>query len=101
MRQALTRLGMEAERAPEAGDDLPGSKVGTALMAINSVCGWAAGRARPGITLALKHTMAPDAVATVCVGGNLETTVCREGLQDDPSSSPSAARYSIVGTAGN
>ena len=71
-----------------------GTKAGTVLMVINSRCGRAAGRARPGIALALKHTMAPDTVATVCVGGDLEaTTRVREYLQNYPPSSPSVALF--------
>jgi putative YphP/YqiW family bacilliredoxin len=96
MRSALTRLGVQATRTPEVVDALLGSRVGTARMAINPRCGRAAGRIRPGIALALKHTM-----TTVCVGGDLEATArVREGWQDDPPSSPAGARYRIVGTAG-
>ena len=52
MRQELTRLGVQETRTPEAVDAMLGSKAGTVLMVINSMCGCAAGRARPGIALA-------------------------------------------------
>jgi putative YphP/YqiW family bacilliredoxin len=63
-------------------------------MVINSMCGCAAGRARPGIALALKHSVVPDTVATVFAGGDLEaTTRVREYLQNYPPSSPSVALF--------
>ena len=94
MRQALTRLGVQAIRTPEALDALLGSRAGTALMVINSRCGCAAGRARLGIALALKHAVLPDPVAAVCTGADLEaTTRVREYLQNYPPSSPSVALF--------
>jgi putative YphP/YqiW family bacilliredoxin len=94
MRQELTRLGVQETRTPEAVDALLGQHAGTVLMVINSMCGCAAGRARPGIALALRHTMVPDQVATVFAGGDLEATArVREYLQDYPPSSPSVALF--------
>src|SRR5919108_5758871 len=94
MRQELTRLGVQETRTPEAVDALLGSKAGTVLMVINSMCGCAAGRARPGIALALQHSVVPDTVATVFAGGDLEaTTRVREYLQDYPPSSPAVALF--------
>jgi hypothetical protein len=69
MRQELTRLGVQETRTPEDVDAMLGSKAGTVLMVINSMCGCAAGRARPGIALALKHAVVPDTVATVFAAG--------------------------------
>jgi putative YphP/YqiW family bacilliredoxin len=64
------------------------------MMVINSMCGCAAGRARPGIALALQHSVLPDQVATVFAGGDLEATGrVREYLQDYPPSSPSVALF--------
>src|ERR687891_1208516 len=95
MRQELTRLGVQATRTPEAVDAMLGSKAGTVLMVINSMCGCAAGRARPGIALALKHAVVPDTVATVFAGGDLEATArVREYLPDYPPSSPAVALFS-------
>ena len=94
MRQELTRLGVQETRTPEDVDAMLGSKAGTVLMVINSMCGCAAGRARPGIALALKHSVVPDTVATVFAGGDLEaTTRVREYLPDYPPSSPSMALF--------
>ena len=94
MRQELTRLGVQETRTPEDVDAMLGSKAGTVLMVINSMCGCAAGRARPGIALALKHSVVPDTVATVFAGADLEATArVREYLQDYPPSSPSVALF--------
>ena len=94
MRQELTRLGVQETRTPEAVDALLGPKAGTVLMVINSMCGCAAGRARPGIALALRHAVVPDTVATVFAGGDLEATArVRAYLRDYPPSSPSVALF--------
>lgn len=64
------------------------------MMVINSMCGCAAGRARPGIALALRHGTLPDKVATVFAGADLEATArVREYLPDYPPSSPSVALF--------
>ena len=95
MRQELTRLGVQETRTPEEVDAVLGSNAGTVLMVINSMCGCAAGRARPGIALALRHATLPDTVATVFAGGDLEATArVRAYLQDYPPSSPSVALFS-------
>src|SRR5918998_5513603 len=94
MRQELTQLGVQETRTPEAVDAVLGPQGGTVLMVINSMCGCAAGRARPGIALALRHAIVPDTVATVFAGGDLEATArVREYLQDYPPSSPSVALF--------
>ena len=68
MRQELTQLGVQETRTPEDVDAMLGPHRGTVLMVINSMCGCAAGRARPGIALALRHATLPDTVATVFAG---------------------------------
>jgi putative YphP/YqiW family bacilliredoxin len=94
MRQELTRLGVQETRTPEAVDALLGQHTGTVMMVINSMCGCAAGRARPGIAVSLKHSVLPDQVATVFAGGDLEATArVREYLRDYPPSSPSVALF--------
>ena len=94
MRQELTRLGVQETRTPEAVDAMLGAHSGTVLMVINSMCGCAAGRARPGIALALRHAVVPDTVATVFAGGDLEATArVREYLRDYPPSSPAVALF--------
>lgn len=94
MREELTRLGVHETRSPEAVDELLRKEDGTVMMVINSMCGCAAGRARPGIALALRHSVVPARVATVFAGGDLEATArVREYLQEYPPSSPSVALF--------
>lgn len=94
MREELTRLGVHETRSPEEVDELLQKEDGTVMMVINSMCGCAAGRARPGIALALKHAVVPAKVATVFAGGDLEATArVREYLQEYPPSSPSVALF--------
>jgi len=94
MRQELTQLGVQETRTPEAVDAVLRPNAGTVMMVINSMCGGAAGRARPGIALALSHATLPDTVATVFAGGDLEATArVREYLHDYPPSSPSVALF--------
>jgi len=93
MREELTRLGVQETRTPEEVDALLTSN-GTIMMVINSMCGCAAGRARPGIALALRHPVLPNKVATVFAGGDIEATArVREYLKDYPPSSPSVALF--------
>ncbi len=95
MRQELTQLGVLETRTPEEVDAVLGAHSGTVMMVINSMCGCAAGRARPGIALALRHATLPDTVATVFAGGDLEATArVRAYLQDYPPSSPAVALFS-------
>ena len=94
MREELTRLGVQETRSPREVDELLRNKDGTVMMVINSMCGCAAGRARPGVALALKHAVVPAKVATVFAGGDLEATArVREYLQEYPPSSPSVALF--------
>ena len=94
MRQELTPLGVQETRTPEAVDAILAPEGGTVMMVINSMCGCAAGRARPGIALSLQHAVLPDTVATVFAGGDLEATArVREHLHDYPPSSPSVALF--------
>jgi putative YphP/YqiW family bacilliredoxin len=94
MRQELTQLGVQETRTPEDVDATLGAHGGTVMMVINSMCGCAAGRARPGIALSLRHAIVPDTVATVFAGGDLEATArVREYLHDYPPSSPSVALF--------
>lgn len=94
MREELTRLGVHETRSPQEVDELLRKEDGTVMMVINSMCGCAAGRARPGIAQALKHAVVPAKVATVFAGGDLEATArVREYLQEFPPSSPSVALF--------
>ena len=74
MREELTRLGVEELRTSEEVDAAVGNSSGTLMIVVNSICGCAAGKARPGVALALKHDVRPDRVATVFAGGDVEAT---------------------------
>ena len=74
MREELTRLGVEELRTPEAVDEAVKNSQGTVMVVVNSICGCAAGKARPGIALALQHTIRPDKIATVFAGADIEAT---------------------------
>src|SRR5216117_2191574 len=74
MREDLTRLGVEELRTAEAVDNTVSSSQGTVMVVVNSICGCAAGKARPGIALALQHGVRPDKVATVFAGADIEAT---------------------------
>lgn len=67
MRQELTRMGVEDLRQPEQVDQAMQEK-GTTLVVVNSVCGCAAGGARPGVAKALRHDKQPDRIVTVFAG---------------------------------
>ncbi|HEY5073083.1 MAG TPA: BrxA/BrxB family bacilliredoxin [Pyrinomonadaceae bacterium] len=74
MREELTRLGVEELRTPEAVDETIRNSQGTVMVVVNSICGCAAGKARPGVAMALQHDIRPDKVATVFAGGDIEAT---------------------------
>jgi putative YphP/YqiW family bacilliredoxin len=74
MRQELTRLGVQELRTVEDVDAAVRDTRGTLMIVVNSMCGCAAGRARPGIALALQHTPKPDVTATVFAGGDIDAT---------------------------
>jgi putative YphP/YqiW family bacilliredoxin len=74
MREELTRIGVEELRTPEdVQKTIEGSK-GTVMVVVNSICGCAAGKARPGIARALQHSVRPDKVGTVFAGADIEAT---------------------------
>ncbi|HXR98541.1 MAG TPA: BrxA/BrxB family bacilliredoxin [Terriglobales bacterium] len=73
MREELTRLGVEEARTAPAVD-AAAAKPGTTLVVVNSVCGCAAGKARPGIAQALRHSAKPDRAVTVFAGADIEAT---------------------------
>jgi putative YphP/YqiW family bacilliredoxin len=74
MREELTRLGVRELRTPADVDAAVRETRGTLMVIVNSMCGCAAGRARPGIALALEHGVTPDVVGTVFAGGDIEAT---------------------------
>jgi putative YphP/YqiW family bacilliredoxin len=92
MREELTRLGVVELRTPEAVDELLRRKSTTVMIVVNSMCGCAAGKARPGVALALQHPVKPDVVGTVFAGGDIEATErARQYFAPHPPSSPSIA----------
>lgn len=94
MREDLSRHGVIETRTPEEVDQLLAPGNGSVLMVVNSVCGCAAGKARPGVVLSLRHSVVPDKVATVFAGGDVEATAhVRELLSEYPPSSPSIALF--------
>ena len=94
MRQELTRHGVEEARTPEDVDRILAPGSGSVLMVFNSVCGCAAGTARPGLVQSLAHEAGPDKVATVFAGADLEATAhLRSKLSMFPPSSPSFALF--------
>ena len=91
MRRELTALGARECRTPEEVDAVL-SLPGVTMMVVNSVCGCAAGKARPGIALALQHPNRPDTVATVFAGADIEATErAREYFKGFAPSSPAIA----------
>jgi bacilliredoxin len=91
MRQELTALGVRACRSAADVDDVLKSP-GVVLMVVNSVCGCAAGKARPGIAMALQHTPRPEALASVFAGADIDATErARQYFTGFAPSSPSIA----------
>ena len=91
MRAELTQLGVRELRTAADGDTALDSS-GTVMMVVNSVCGCAAGKARPGIAIALQQDRRPDLIGTVFAGADIEATArAREHLLPYPPSSPSIA----------
>lgn len=92
MRDEVTRLGAKELRTPEEVDATIVNSKGTMLVVINSTCGCAAGAARPGLALAMQHSVVPDEIVTVFAGQDREATArARELFEDTPPSSPSFA----------
>jgi putative YphP/YqiW family bacilliredoxin len=90
MRDDLTQYGVEEARTPADVDRALSADTGeVVMMVVNSVCGCAAGKARPGIGMALQHTRKPSKVVTVFAGGDVEATDrVRELAGTLPPSSP-------------
>jgi putative YphP/YqiW family bacilliredoxin len=92
MREELTRLGVEELKTADAVDATLQNSSGTVMVVVNSICGCAAGKARPGVALALQHDVRPDKVATVFAGADIDATErARSYFTGYPPSSPSIA----------
>ena len=93
MRQELTEVGAKECRTP-AEVDAALKQPGVVMMVVNSVCGCAAGKARPGIAMALEHAVRPASVATVFAGADIEATDrARQFMTGFPPSSPSIGLF--------
>jgi putative YphP/YqiW family bacilliredoxin len=95
MREELTSLGVrELMTAADVDTFMSEAKSGTSLLIVNSVCGCAAGMARPGVRLALEHATRPDRVVSVFAGQDLDATAkARSYFGEVPPSSPSMALF--------
>ena len=92
MREELTRLGFDELKTTAQVDETVQNSKGTLMVVVNSICGCAAGKARPGIAQALQHSVLPDKVATVFAGADIEATErARNYFTGYPPSSPSIA----------
>ncbi len=92
MREELTRYGIQELRSAGDVDKTLSETAGTVMVVVNSVCGCAAGKARPGIALALRHSVKPDVVTTVFAGADVDATErARSYFTGYPPSSPAVA----------
>ena len=91
MREELTRAGIKETRTA-AEVDAAVAQPGTTLLVVNSICGCAAGKMRPGVRLALQHITRPDQAITVFAGQDREATEkARSYFVGQPPSSPAVA----------
>lgn len=94
MRDEMVRLGARELRTVEEVDATLGDQRGTMLVFVNSVCGCAAGNARPALKLALEHSVLPQQVVTVFAGQDVEATArARQYFSEYQPSSPSMALF--------
>jgi putative YphP/YqiW family bacilliredoxin len=92
MREDLIRLGVEELRSAADVDAAMTGTKGSLMVFVNSVCGCAAGKARPGLALALRHGVRPDRLASVFAGFDVDaTTRARHYFKGVMPSSPSVA----------
>lgn len=94
MREDLTRIGFRELRTASDVDDVLGDEERPTLLVVNSVCGCAAGAARPAVFLSLQEEPRPEVLTTVFAGQDLEATErAREYIVGYPPSSPSVALF--------
>ncbi len=94
MREDLTRIGVEETRTPEQVEEAIKNTQGTLMVIVNSVCGCAAGKARPGVAMALQNEARPDRTITVFAGADIDATyAARAHFAPYPPSSPQIALF--------
>jgi len=94
MRQELSRLGVQETKTPGEVEAVLGQRKGTVLLVVNSVCGCAAGNARPAVAMAMEHNVKPEKAITVFAGNDREATArAREYLVGFRPSSPAIALF--------
>jgi putative YphP/YqiW family bacilliredoxin len=94
MRAEVTRLGAKELTSSAEVDAALGDQKGSMLVFVNSVCGCAAGNARPALALALKHTLVPQQVVTVFAGQDVDAVArARQYFGEYQPSSPSMALF--------
>src|ERR1700757_653276 len=91
MREELTRVGIQEVRTAEEVDTAI-SQPGTTMVVVNSICGCAAGKMRPGVRLAPPNSVKPDRSITVFAGQDREATErARSYFEGNPPTSPAVA----------
>lgn len=94
MWQELAAVGVEPLTTPEQVEEVVGAASGTVLVVVNSICGCAAGSARPGVMLALQHSVIPDRYVTVFAGVDRDAVNrARQYMAGYPPSSPSVGLF--------
>jgi putative YphP/YqiW family bacilliredoxin len=94
MKAELTSVGFQELLTAEDVDRFMSDETGSSMVVVNSVCGCAAGQARPGVRLAIGSEFRPDRLATVFAGQEVEATArVRSHIADIPPSSPSIALF--------
>src|SRR2546429_9135489 len=92
MREELTRVGIQELRTPEEVDRALANQAGTTMLVVNSICGCAAGKMRPGVRLAMQNAVKPDQSITVFAGQDREATErARSYFEGQPPTSPAIA----------
>ena len=94
MREDLSQVGFKELKTADEVDQALSKDQGTTLVVVNSVCGCAAGNARPGVKLSIDNSKVPDTLTTVFAGVDTEATQkAREYMLPYPPSSPSIALF--------
>ena len=94
MWKELDDIGVHPLTSAAAVDEVMANRAGTVIVVVNSICGCAAGNARPGVAIALQNRVIPDRLYTVFAGVDREATQrAREYMTGMPPSSPSVALF--------